>query len=184
MVAGRDPGDARCRDADGHPLGGPETLPQHRDPEENTDQRSEVIAQAALNHPAVGHAPDEAEPVGTDENRRREMPRELTWALEHPSDLPPSPPPPQERHERQARPENAMGDELEARDRVELLPVDRQQPPHDEGRDAAQMADVHSSCPEDRGMGKACGSAAKGRATLGSGNLGEYARFGRVGPRG
>lgn len=33
-------------------------------------------------------------------------------------------------------------------------------------------------------MGKASGFAAKGRVTLGSDGLGEYARSGRVGPRG
>ena len=152
VISGRDPGDARRRDSDGHPLGGAESLPQHRDAEKNTDQRSEVIAQAALDHPAVGHAPDEAEPVGTHECRRSEMPRQHARTPQHSGNLPPSPPPPQQRHKRQARPDNAMGDELEARDRVELLPVDRQQPPHDEGHDSAQMADVHASGPGDQGI--------------------------------
>jgi len=69
-----------------------ESLPEHRDPKKDTYQGGEIIAQAALDHPAVGHAPDEAETLGADENRRSEMPRELTWALEHPADLPPSPP--------------------------------------------------------------------------------------------
>ncbi|MCY1362392.1 hypothetical protein D9M69_491070 [compost metagenome] len=126
------------RHADGRqqhrdPLQAPQALTEDQHPQQHVDQRVDVVAQARLQHAAVVHRPDVDQPVAGDQHAAGgEHAEALGVVAQFAQPAGVFPDQQQERAE-EGGPEGAMDDDLQRRNALDGLEVERKESPDDVG---------------------------------------------------
>ncbi len=117
----------------------------------HVEQGVDVVAQARVGDAPGADRPDEDAPVGRDERGRqqhRPPPLRIAQMTER---LAPTTRHQEQRHHEEERPHDPVRQDLERRDAVEELPVDREETPEDVGQRAHEGATSRSRVGRARG---------------------------------
>ena len=145
--------DAERREPDREPLHAVQPLAQHQHPEHDVHERVDVIAETGVDDVPVGHAPHVHQPVAADEQRAQHQPRQQRGAREDAGEAAELAAQQHPREDEQARPGDAVRDDLQRRHLAQRMQVDREHSPDGEGRRAGSQSARRQARPSCAGYG-------------------------------